>query len=309
MDQKYCLNVLTVQELGNAGVTPSQVRTRHQTGSLVRLAQGIYAERSFLDSLTPYERPYAHLVALAKASPSLTLSHASAAMCWGAPLMDYPRQVQFSTAHSGGSRNPRMKIYRRRPTTCHSATFRYGLRVASPQQTLVDCAVSLPLIEAVNVANFLVGRDLVTFDEAQRLLSLPRRYYQARARLVASRLSPACESPLETIVWNLVNGWNLELPEQQVWFRGHDGARYRVDFLWRDARLIVEADGEVKYSGAYGDPVQLIRAERQRQRHLESQGWRVIRVSWEDATRRPLELYDRLRSCGVAEVGAVLAAP
>jgi very-short-patch-repair endonuclease len=60
--------------------------------------------------------------------------------------------------------------------------------------------------------------------------------------------------------------------------------------LWRAARVVLEADGKVKYTGR-----ELWR-EKLRQERLERLGYRVVRALWSDVTARPDELVQRVRS-------------
>lgn len=69
------------------------------------------------------------------------------------------------------------------------------------------------------------------------------------------------------------------------------GRLYRVDLLWPDARLIVEADGLLKYR----DDPRALANEKRRQEFLERAGYRVIRVLWEDVMFRPAETAERVR--------------
>ena len=63
-----------------------------------------------------------------------------------------------------------------------------------------------------------------------------------------SLADPRAESPLESASRGFLHEAHLPLPELQAWICGADGRTYRVDFLWRDRRVIGEADGWVKYT-------------------------------------------------------------
>lgn len=65
-------------------------------------------------------------------------------------------------------------------------------------------------------------------------------------------------------------------------FGSPDGAfRARVDFLHREAKVIVEVNGEVKYKD--GDAGSLLaRKERDRDYRLRNMGYRVYQLSWAD---------------------------
>ena len=88
----------------------------------------------------------------------------------------------------------------------------------------------------------------------------------------------------------------LPLPEVNVWM-AVDGEEIKVDFLWREQRLIVEVDGFETHRTR-----QAFGRDRRRDRVLAVHGWRVIRFTWEDPTRRPghvSEVLARLLAPGV----------
>jgi very-short-patch-repair endonuclease len=71
---------------------------------------------------------------------------------------------------------------------------------------------------------------------------------------------------------------------------GDDGKTYWADFLWIDAKVIGEADGETKY-GSRDDLI----AEKRRQQSLERAGWDVIRWDWFDAVVQPASMVGRIK--------------
>jgi Protein of unknown function (DUF559) len=107
--------------------------------------------------------------------------------------------------------------------------------------------------------------------------------------LVAADASPLVESPLESLTRLCVAEAGLSDPELQAWIIG-PGWRYRVDVLWRAERVVVEADGRVKYTGGE------LWKEKRRQERIERHGYRVVRVLWDDVAKRPAETAERIRA-------------
>jgi very-short-patch-repair endonuclease len=68
-----------------------------------------------------------------------------------------------------------------------------------------------------------------------------------------------------------------------------DGWWCRVDMLWPEQHVVLEADGKIKYTGA-----ELWR-EKRRQLRLERLGYRVVRAIWSDV-HRPQALLEHLRA-------------
>jgi len=74
------------------------------------------------------------------------------------------------------------------------------------------------------------------------------------------------------------------------------GRRLEPDFLWRDAGLIVEADGR-----RYHDTASAFQQDRRREQQLQMAGWRVSRCTWEQVVNEPRRL--------AAVIKALLAQP
>jgi very-short-patch-repair endonuclease len=64
-----------------------------------------------------------------------------------------------------------------------------------------------------------------------------------------------------------------------------NGERYQADFLWREQRLIVEAD-----SRRFHDTDSAFVEDRKRRQQLELAGWRVSQCTWEEVEREPRRL-------------------
>jgi hypothetical protein len=57
-----------------------------------------------------------------------------------------------------------------------------------------------------------------------------------------------------------------------------------IALAWAEARVALEFDGFVKYSGRLGAAPEVLFAEKRRQDALEAAGWLIIRVTWADLT-------------------------
>ncbi len=82
------------------------------------------------------------------------------------------------------------------------------------------------------------------------------------------------------------------LPRAEI--NGHlvvDGISLMPDFLWRDARLIVEADGRRVHG-----TVAAFEKDRLRDQRLAVAGWTVAHVTWHQVTNEPERLMQTLRT-------------
>lgn len=74
----------------------------------------------------------------------------------------------------------------------------------------------------------------------------------------------------------------LPAPIQQAVIRSDGRFVARVDFLWEEAKLVVEVDGMAKYQEAGA-----LRDEKRRQNELVALGYTVLRFTWSDIVGRP----------------------
>ena len=140
---------------------------------------------------------------------------------------------------------------------------------------------------ALQLARFQELPDaLIPLDSALRLgvhreelLAGAKSMKQWRGTQVLARAiqeaNPLSESALESLTRGSLLLAGAPTPLLQGWICATQN--YRVDFLWPESRLILEADGRVKYS----TPDQMW-AEKQRQSNLQGAGFEVWRCLWRD---------------------------
>ncbi len=95
---------------------------------------------------------------------------------------------------------------------------------------------------------------------------------------------------LEERFFDLFRGSGLLLPE----VNGHlvvNGISVMPDFLWRDARLIVEADSHRVHG-----TVTAFEEDRRRDQLLAAAGWTVIRCTWRQVLNEPESLSRTIRT-------------
>ena len=193
---------------------------------------------------------------------------------------------------------------RRRRVPDDQRTTRMGIPVTTIARTLADCLVDLSGPDAFVVGDALLrtgcqydrrrpersrySLEALLEDTAEILRAMAGRRGVARARKLLSLLSPASESPGES----LTRYWLLRLgaPEPQLQIRVEDrGETWYLDLGWLVVMVEVEYDGEGKYALS-GDA--LFR-EKQRQDRLAALGWRTLRVTKRDL-KNPHDLFARV---------------
>jgi hypothetical protein len=90
-----------------------------------------------------------------------------------------------------------------------------------------------------------------------------------------------CDIASESAYESWSRGWvlmaGLPRPEVNVAVLGASGREYVGDLVWRDQRLIGEADGQGKYGADSETRRRRMRAERAREDDLIAAGWRLVR--------------------------------
>lgn len=169
-----------------------------------------------------------------------------------------------------------------------------GIPCTSPSRTLVDVAGDVGdrslrrTVERSAVMNIL---DVPAID---RVLARGRRRGSARLRTVLEAWRPhgdpiRLRSELEAMLLALCTAKGLPVPRCNVVVKAA-GRDMEVDFLWKERRLIVEADGRRfhAHSAAFD-------RDSRRDRHLVQAGYQVIRVTWAHLEKEPEETMAAIR--------------
>jgi very-short-patch-repair endonuclease len=158
-----------------------------------------------------------------------------------------------------------------------------NLRVTSLERTVVDCAMVLTYQQALVLMDHALrlGADLALMDAMAKALPGRRGIRNLRQALINA--DPRSESAGETLTRELLARLNLPMPEPQVEVNSRAG-RYRLDFAWKDQKVALEFDGKVKYF-EYKPTAEVLYQERQRENALTEDGWKFVRVKWQDLFR------------------------
>lgn len=161
------------------------------------------------------------------------------------------------------------------------------LRVEPLGACLVDTLPRLPFADATVALEAVMSRfrkpaplaspELLELVE-DGIKSQRKRRYLTQLLQFASSLS---ESPGESLTRVRLHELGIVQPDQQVELEA-DGKRFRVDFLWEKAKVILEFDGWMKYRNHASSFDQTHKQEKLREDALRSLGYSVLRVYWED---------------------------
>jgi very-short-patch-repair endonuclease len=254
--------VFTDAHLAAAGVSPSAVSRRIRSRRLYRLHLRVYS------AIPPQHlKPEGHwLAAVYACGPGAVLSHLAAAALWGLRPPPTIIDVTVPTANGRKRRNG-LRIHRSTSLTPQEATIRRGIPVTTAARTIADLRRMLPRREvAAAIAEAAVKR--LPVGDRSGFLHEPTR------------------SELERTFLRLCRRHRLPMPEVNVRV-----GPYTVDFLWREANVIVETDG----FEAHGTR-SAFEADRARDADLTVMGYEVIRFTWRQLSDDPAVVAAILRT-------------
>jgi hypothetical protein len=196
-------------------------------------------------------------------------------------------------------RSPRkhagIDVHRSTTLTPEDVTTVHGIPCTTVARTILDLAQVIkgrPLERALDQAEILDLLDLAALDD---------QIERNKARPAARRLQAVLDqhyigstptwSELEEALLVACRRAKLPMPEVNAWIDPGDAdpTAIRVDFVWREQRVIVETDGHETHRtrGAFEE-------DRLRDQRLTVAGWTVIRITWRQLTQRPSEITDRI---------------
>jgi very-short-patch-repair endonuclease len=230
------------------------------------------------------------MAAVLSAGSGSVLSHRSAAALWAllAPARIDP---EVTVAGRAGSR-PGIRIHRSALMEDEVAVVD-DIPVTSLSRTLVDLASVVDRQRVEQAFNEAEVRGLTDRLSVPELLARrPRRHGAAMLRSILaanSHLSGVTRKELERRFKRLLDETDLPKPRRNADVAA-GGRFFEADCLWAREGLIVELDGRATHGTA-----RAFERDRERDRLLTTEGWRVIRISWRQLDREPEAIVADLR--------------
>ena len=207
------------------------------------------------------------------------IGHECAASAYGLPLLRQPDRARVTTAPriGCGRATALLRPAALEPVDCSTW---FGAPITGIARTAVDLARH-DIRQGLVAADAALHEQLCTSDELMGAAARASGWPGVRgARRVLELASGLIESPLESLSRLLIDDAGLPLPQPQEWVTTR-WRRYRVDGLWKERAVVLEADGMLKYTSG-GSVQSALEEEKRRQEHLERSGYRVVRVTWHD---------------------------
>jgi very-short-patch-repair endonuclease len=244
--------------------------------------------------LTLLGRNGRYMAAVLACAPDAVLSYRCAAALYeirgtAQAKIDVTVRGRSHRKHAG------IDVHRSTTLTPDDLTTVDGIPCTTVARTLLDLAQVIkgrPLERALDQAEILDLLDLAALDD---------QIERNKARPAAKRLQAVLDqhytgstptwSELEEALLAACRRAKLPMPEVNALIDpgDDDPTAIRVDFVWRDQRVIVETDGHETHHTR-----RAFEEDRLRDQRLIVAGWTVIRITWRQLTQRPDEVMRRL---------------
>jgi very-short-patch-repair endonuclease len=274
--------VVARRQLNALGLSASAIDRRLRSGLLHPLYRGVYAVGHRVLGVTG--RRWAAVLAC---GDDAFLADVSAAAAFDL-RQSASRSIHVLVGRNGRVQQPGIRLHWRRSIPRDEVTTLDGLPITTPARTLLDLAAGglrgRKLEAAVDAAE---RKRLLDFADLHELLA---RYNgrpgtpSLRAVLARYRAGDT-RSELEEIVVELCDRFDLPRPLENCVIEG----KVR-DFYWPDARLVVEAD-----SYTWHRSPSALDDDRERDVELTLAGYRTLRFTWEQVTRRRRYVANAIR--------------
>jgi len=170
-----------------------------------------------------------------------------------------------------------------------------GIPVTPPWITLIDLGSQVPATKVERALDEALRRRIVSLPQLRWALATFGRPHHRGTSVLRSllaergaRYAPP-ESEMEAMFYALLEGSDLPRGVRQFWV--WDGETWRrFDYAFPEDRLGLEFDGLATHGTR-----EAFQDDRARDRRLQIRGWRVLRFTWEDGTRRPQQVLAEIR--------------
>ncbi len=271
--------VVSRTQILGLGFGDTAIAVRLRRGRLHRVHPGVYTVGHRV-----LGREGRWLAAVLATGDGALLSHRSAADLWEL-LPAAGGLIDVTTPMRGRRSTGTIVVHQtRRLLEDSDRARRRGIPVTTVERTIADIAAVLP---AGRVERALARAEALGIVDVPTLLRCARRRPGATVlrALLADWKPPNTRSELEHRLVELIRTAGLQAPEVNARLLG-----FEVDLLWRSALVVAEGDGH----GFHGSRAQVER-DRRRDAVLAAHGYRVLRFTWRQATRRPDEVISALK--------------
>jgi very-short-patch-repair endonuclease len=289
-------NLITRRQLEALGLSRSAIRHQLASGRLHIELGDVYR----LPGARRDWRTRLHAAVLA-AGEGAVVSHRAAAALMHVP--GFPeRAIELTVPYRRSVVLSGAIVHRSRCLPVGHTKLVDGLPTTSMARTLCDLAAIMHPAQTARALDNSIARGGVTTNAMWRVLNelhpSGRRGSGAVRRLLRARgegyVAPA--SDLEARFAQIICEGGLPSPDRQV--DVGDGRQWvgRVDFAYRDAKLLIEVDSRLHHTSLLD-----LETDRTRDNRLMASGWRLLRITWQMLAEQPDEVVSTVATAlGVA---------
>jgi very-short-patch-repair endonuclease len=220
------------------------------------------------------------------------LSHESSALIHGAERLD-PDPIVLTIRHGWHQRQSGLFVHQIDDVLAGHATTWRGLPVSTAARSVVELGATQSEATVGRVADDLVRMRRTTFPRIAAVLAAVTRPGKPGIERVARVLEARGDgyvppgSELERALFDALAAGGLPAPERQVRLPGRGPVQGIVDGAYRDARIVLEADGR-----RWHTRMAAARQDRERDAQVVRSGWVPLRWVYEQIVHHPDELCD-----------------
>lgn len=277
--------VVTKEKLAELGLTANEIRGRVRRRGWTSLGRGAYR-------VMPARDGKDLLLAAVAVHEHAVVSHEAAAEIHGFTRIPPGRLVV--TMHSRTTHDfPGVTTHRAHDLDDSHVMRIGGLRVTTPERTVVDIAAGRPPALMGRIVDDLVARQIIDLQLVAKIVNTIGRRGKpgigTMRKVLDLRIGePRDQSVLERRARKLIRdaGLPIPIPEYAIpW-----APRRRFDDAYPDLKLAIEWDGK-RYHGQ----LDAFDTDRVRDRHAIIHGWRVLRFTWIEVVEQPEMVVDEIR--------------
>lgn len=284
-------SLITAAQCRSVGLSRAAVKRLVDRGVWTREAPGLYrvagAPRTW--------RGRALAIALTAGDGAL-VSHRSAAHLWGLQGFAPPGRIDVTVPrHAGPAPRSGTIVHESRAMHLADARTRWGVPVTGPARTFLDVAGQAgELLTTLRALDEVRRLGLATWAELWEALLVHARSGRpgialARQALRIRHGKRVPDTEFARLFLHVVALAGLEEPASEVEVTAC-GQRYRLDCAYLAQRIDIELDGNDHLRPEVYD------TDRERDFHLELDGWLVLRFSWRRFSQSPDEVIGAVRA-------------
>lgn len=262
-----------------AGYSNTDLQRLCARGELDRVVPGIYADKGVFGSLDTRHQHRLRTIAILRVNaPDAVASHISAAVLHGLDMWDTDLARVHLTVPGGSGRTSSGLHVHSTALSEEFVTVSEEVRLTTLARTVSDCARIVDLDHAVVMGDSALRSKRVSMDQLRAAVESSARLARVGdARRAIDRMNGLSESPGESLSRLRMREFGIPDPVLQQVLRVKGKFLARVDFYWKQWRIVGEFDGMGKYDG-----VGAVTKEKLREDDLRDRGLEVIRWSWRD---------------------------